>query len=397
MHTARPRSSGGVLYTRARESVDRRGARVAGTNGAGAEADGWCGPRRGAPAGSRTRATDHQWYPPPMPSRASAHPPAPPRLAPPAVRWLLRQYSRRRLPAASLLMRRCGVLWNPHWAGAPITETRETRTGARIRLDLSDFFQRVAYFRGCYHEMDILAACETCVRRGDLVLDGGANTGLVAVRLAALVGPGGAVIAVEPGPRALESLRWHVDRNRLSNIRVEPVGLSDQAEEVEYKVPDPHNLGAGTLGPAAPRLRAGTRDRTQVRTIPGDSLLDDQDPRPLFIKLDIEGFELRALRGLTRTIDGRRPAVLCELNAETLRLNGASPAMIADFFRDRGYRAFGIRQLGFFRRRAVRLVPMDAAAPGDFRDALFLHPGSIHWERSARARLPEAEPAAERG
>ena len=352
--------------------------------------------QRDARRGSLIRVSDRSRYAPPMPSRVRGQPPAPPRLAPPTLRWLVRQCSRRRLPAASLLMRWCGVLWNPHWEGAPMAETRETRTGARIRLDLSDFFQRVAYFRGCYHEMDILAACETCVRRGDLVLDGGANTGLVALRLAHCVGPGGAVIAVEPGPRALESLRWHIDRNGLSNIRVEPVGLSDRAEEVEYKVPDPHNLGAGTLGPTAPRFRAGARDRTPVRTLLGDTLLDDPDPRPLFIKLDIEGFELRALRGLARTIEGRWPAVLCELNSETLRLNGASPAMIADFFRERGYRAFGIRQLGFFRGRGVRLVPMDAAAPGDFRDALFLYPGSVHWERSARARLPEVESGAGR-
>ena len=41
-------------------------------------------------------------------------------------------------------------------------------------------------------------------------------------------------------------------------------------------------------------------------------------------------------------------------------------------------------------------VHRDAAAPGDFRDALFLYPGSVHWERSARARLPEVESGAGR-
>lgn len=319
-----------------------------------------------------------------MTVRSNPATPVPPLRRSPAIRWVARQYARNRLPGASVLLRWCGVLWGPHWRDAPTAETREKHAGSRIRLDLSDQFQRIAYYRGCYHEFDILATAKTCIRPGDHALDGGANIGLVTLYLAHLVTPSGRVIAVEPGPRALGALRWHVQQNNLPHVRIEPVGLSDETAEHEYQVPDFQNLGAGTLGPTAPRFRGRARDRTTVHSVRGDQLLKPADSAPLFIKLDIEGFELRALRGLEHTIRCRRPAILCEINPETLRLNDASPAQIAGFLRPLGYEAFGIRELGFFRARALRLHQLADADLSNFRDALFLHPDSVHWRRAAR-------------
>lgn len=299
------------------------------------------------------------------------------------ARWLARQCTRRQLPAASRLLGVCGVLWQPFWKDAPTVVTRERHTRARMRLDLSDYFQRLAHYRGCYHELDVLNTAAACVRPGDLVLDGGANIGLLTLYLSHLVGPRGLVVAVEPGPRALDALRWHVEHNALTNVRIEAVGLNDEAAEHNYKVPDFNNLGAGTLGPTAKRFRGKARDRMQVHTVRGDDLLDPDDPRPLFIKLDIEGFELRALRGLSRTIRTRRPAVLCEVNRETLALNGASALDIAHLLAAEGYRMFALRQFGFLRGRRLDFPMISLEQLDQQRDVLFLHPDSVHWRRAA--------------
>ncbi|MBK7404107.1 MAG: FkbM family methyltransferase [Phycisphaerales bacterium] len=299
------------------------------------------------------------------------------------ARWLARQYTRRQLPAASRVLRVCGVLWQPFWKDAPTVITRERHTGARMRLDLSDYFQRIAHYRGCYHELEILNTAAACVRPGDLVLDGGANIGLLTLFFSRLVGPKGCVVAVEPGPRALDGLRWHVGHNALDNVRIEPLGLSDEAAERTYKVPDFNNLGAGTLGPTAKRFRGQARDRLQVQTRRGDDLLDPIDPRPLFIKLDVEGFELRALRGLSQAIRARHPAILCEVNRETLALNGASPTEIAHLLAAEGYRMFALRQFGFLRGHRLEFPMISPDQLDQQRDVLFLHPDSVHWRRAA--------------
>ncbi len=324
-----------------------------------------------------------------MPTQQQQHKPKvtprAPRLKPlhtKPARWVARQYIRHQLPATSIVLRACGVLWQPFWKDAPTVVSRERNSGAAMRLDLSDFFQRLAYFRGCYHELDVMNTVATCIRPGDLVLDGGANIGLLTLFFVHLVGTEGQVIAVEPGPRALEGLRWHVEHNNLDYVRIEPIGLSDEAGEQHYKVPDFHNLGAGTLGPIAQRYGGKARDRTQVHTVRGDDLFNPGDTRPLFIKLDIEGFEFRALRGLTRTIETRLPAVLSEVNSEALSLNGTSPREIADMLTALGYRMFGLRQFGSLRGHKLEFPMISFDQLDDQQDILFLHPDSVHWRRA---------------
>jgi hypothetical protein len=68
-----------------------------------------------------------------------------------------------------------------------------------------------------------------------------------------------------------------------------------------------------------------------IQAIPADELLD-HEPRVDLIKIDIEGYELPALRGLERTLGRCRPMVLCEFNPLCLRAQGGiDPAQLADF------------------------------------------------------------------
>src|SRR5687768_4546875 len=69
-----------------------------------------------------------------------------------------------------------------------------------------------------------LAVVERVVRRGDVVLDVGANFGFFAYRLARLVGPEGEVHAFEPHPALRENLT-RVEATR-PNVRFHGVALS---------------------------------------------------------------------------------------------------------------------------------------------------------------------------
>jgi hypothetical protein len=61
------------------------------------------------------------------------------------------------------------------------------------------------------------------------------------------------------------------------------------------------------------------------------------------IKMDIEGAELRALRGGTESIRRFRPVILIELNPGTLERDGCSVPDVVVFLEDLGYTIYTVR------------------------------------------------------
>jgi FkbM family methyltransferase len=78
--------------------------------------------------------------------------------------------------------------------------------------------------------------------------------------------------------------------------------------------------------------------------------LDDLALAPDFIKIDVEGSELRVLRGLADTIERSRPILLIERSGDF--------QAIRELLSARGYRAYS------YRRDIARFVPFESHAPG---------------------------------
>ena len=83
----------------------------------------------------------------------------------------------------------------------------------------------------------------------------------------------------------------------------------------------------GNLGGAS--LRPG--DRYSIR-------LDDLRPQRLdFLKIDVEGYELKVIRGAMETIKRLHPVILIELNVNGLAKFGATPKLVQETLDDLGY------------------------------------------------------------
>ncbi|HEV2043145.1 MAG TPA: FkbM family methyltransferase [Sphingomicrobium sp.] len=141
--------------------------------------------------------------------------------------------------------------------------------------------------------------------RGGTFVDVGANVGNHSLYAAiALKAP--KVIAFEPTEISHQICRYNVLLNDLqATIFVNQFGLSDALEAVQIERSVPRNSGATRL------LASATGD---LILKPGDSVLGDEQIG--FMKIDVEGAELKALAGLKDVIAKNRPAMLVEVDDE---------------------------------------------------------------------------------
>lgn len=162
----------------------------------------------------------------------------------------------------------------------------------------------------------VCAAIREFVGKDDIVVDVGANVGVIAFLAASIVGDGGRVIAVEPNPYNVQLLYRGIVANGFSNVRVLPYAASN-VSAVFSLTADTSNtsvIGAHTpegLGPF-------------VQSV----ILDDQLaglPKIKCVKMDIEGHEPRALEGFSRFITRDRPVLLVEFNPRCLKFQKQTP------------------------------------------------------------------------
>jgi len=140
------------------------------------------------------------------------------------------------------------------------------------------------------------------IRKGDIVLDCGANIGMFT--RTALARGASLVIAIEPAPRTLDALRRNLESEiREGRVVVYPKGAWDHDSEMELSVNDALQIN-DTL--VLPRESASPKVRVPLTTI--DKMVAELKlTRVDFIKMDIEGAEKPAIRGAENTIRHFRP------------------------------------------------------------------------------------------
>ncbi len=303
------------------------------------------------------------------------------RLSGEAIRGVVCGYARLELPRCVGLVEASIQKIPTAWPREGVRECRGVWHGYRLRLDLSDYFQCCGYFLRRYHDGPLQWLIERAVHRGDTVLDAGSNNGLVAMYAAWRVGAGGLVHAFEPNPRMIEQIRWHVTTNGLSQVRVHECGLSDGEDEMELRIPGQDNYGAGTFAPVPQRYWGAVRETLRARVVRADDLgLEVRGA--LVVKLDVEGFEMRALEGMRGLIERHRPLVISEVNEEMLAQAGSSGRELVGWMTGRGYRAYSfITRRAVVRQRKLVLTEVHAGAERYPLDVVFVHPQTVFWGR----------------
>jgi FkbM family methyltransferase len=190
------------------------------------------------------------------------------------------------------------------------------------------------------HHLEFREAFRPHVPDDAVVFDVGAHAGQFSKLFAALA-PRGRVFAFEPSAYARSVLKPALAWNRVRNVEIVPLGLSDADGAMVLHTPIKKR---GQLGFGLAHLGDDTGSRaTQEQTIRLATLDGFAAGRGLdrldFIKADVEGWELHMLQGAVRTLSAFRPALFLEVVGSSLARAAARPDEVFALLAPLGYRA----------------------------------------------------------
>ena len=212
------------------------------------------------------------------------------------------------------------------------------------------------YGAGEKHILYFLRDFCTTKKGADCVfVDIGANTGLYSLFMSKHAR---LVHSFEPYPPVLARFCESVRLNGITNVFIHSVGLGDKTQTLPFYEPPSDNLGIGSfLEDWDSRLET----RFSLRIVRGDDYFDDLEiPDIDLIKMDIEGFEQFALRGLRQTLDRHRPVVVVEVTVRP-GVDGffsSREHLLAAFPENYGLRHFETKEV---QSGAYRVIPFHFA------------------------------------
>lgn len=149
---------------------------------------------------------------------------------------------------------------------------------------------------------------------GDAVLDIGANVGHYTNRLSRLVGAGGRVIAFEPVTETFELLAANAARFSARNVTLLNVAASEKSTVIEMTLPI---FDTGMTNFYMAEIVDGAGEFS-VLSVSVDSL---NITLPIkLVKIDVEGHEIFALRGMEQLLKRDHPVLIVEGTSDEVAL-----------------------------------------------------------------------------
>ena len=181
------------------------------------------------------------------------------------------------------------------------------------------------------------------------VLDVGAHIGITTLPIASVISEKGVVISFEPGLKNSNTLKHHIQINDLTNVIVVDKAVGDQDNatvhfmdlSVESGINKILGYGSSDNNIKYPKKKPkGLKEivrRVQMTTL--DTYCKSNDLHPEVIKIDVEGAELRVLKGLRMTIKQLMPVVFLSVHKSLLLSFGDDVDMLSRYVQSLGYRS----------------------------------------------------------
>ena len=195
-----------------------------------------------------------------------------------------------------------------------------------------------------------LAAARPDLFEGGHIVDAGANVGYTTLLFARHVSEPFQVHAFEPDPGSLSLLARNAAKSPYrSRIRIHSAAVGSRNRRAKLAINRSH--------PADHRIITPSFVRDEVIEVDVVAIDDAVDGPVAFVKMDVQGYELEASRGMQMTMErNSRIAVALEYAPRAMTDLGFDPWALLMFYRDRGFHFQRID-----RRNLIALEPMEIA------------------------------------
>jgi FkbM family methyltransferase len=182
---------------------------------------------------------------------------------------------------------------------------------------LTNFIDWNVFYYGAFqlHEVRLLGAIADALRANGKPVnffDVGANIGHHSLFMSSHADH---VFSFEPFAVVREEMVRKLHHAGVGNVTIFPVALGDRNETGTFHPPTGSNQGTGTLGNMLPDNASS--EVLSVQVVRGDDFFAaNQLPPITLLKMDVEGYETKALEGLRETIWRDRPPIFVEIQKE---------------------------------------------------------------------------------
>jgi FkbM family methyltransferase len=163
------------------------------------------------------------------------------------------------------------------------------------------------------HEATVQEALRRHLPQGGTLIDVGSNIGGMALVAAAIVGPDGQVVALDPQAECAEAARVNAGRNGFSHMTVVNAAAGATCGKTEIiVVADSLWTRSASVGEHELEIR---RDTVALITL-DELVASGQSRKPDVVKIDVEGAELDVVAGMKDLLRDVRPIVICEMHGK---------------------------------------------------------------------------------
>lgn len=206
------------------------------------------------------------------------------------------------------------------------------RGSIQLDLDLDDWIQQQLYFLGDYEKAEIDYLYSN-LKKGDTFIDVGGNIGLFSLNASGIVGNGGKVYAFEAFKPNYEKFSKHLSLNSFKNVTLEHLAISEKRGSLEILYNDHYD----NVGMASSYLNDFTAKEI-VESISLDDYIKAQKITKIdIVKIDIEGGEFSALKGMSDILTHYQPKIIIEINNIALKSSNHSEDELIQILHGKGY------------------------------------------------------------
>lgn len=159
------------------------------------------------------------------------------------------------------------------------------------------------YYYGNYEPFET-SLFKKLIKSGDIVVDVGAHIGYYTLISSGLVGNTGKVFSFEPDPNNLVLLQRCVKVNRLANVTIVNKAVSNVNEKINFYLSN-ENKGDNRMF-----IENNREKKIQVDCTTLDAYFAKSNHKIDFIKMDIQGAEVKALQGMSKILRNNKDVIL---------------------------------------------------------------------------------------